>query len=118
MYMYCTVRVNVMYLFIYFFGPDLELPPGGETKKTRTPSKSEPDTPTPTLPLTTPDYAAGLGVEYPPSTPVTPGGPGGSELGGPGRQKGALELALQSPGPSTSSVETQLQRPQVHVHVQ
>lgn len=87
--------------------PDLELPSGGEMKKNRTPSKSEPDTPTPTLPLTTPDYAAGLGVEYP---PATPGGPGGSEISSPSvltKKKGALELALQSPGPSSQKVDTQ-----------
>ena len=80
----------------------------------RSSSKSEPDTPTPTLPLTTPDYAAGLGVEYPPVTPSTSWGPGGSEISGPSGstgKKGALELALQSPGPSSLATDTQ--RPQV-----
>ena len=87
---------------------DLELPSGGggggggETKKNRTSSKSEPDTPTPTLPSATPDYAAGLGVEFPPATPTSSRGVGpGDVTGGAGPsssgKKGALELALQSP---------------------
>ena len=99
---------------------DLELPSGGggggggETKKHRTSSKSEPDTPTPTLPSATPDYAAGLGVEFPPATPTSSRGVGpGDVTGGAGLsssgKKGALELALQSP----TLVTTDSQTPQV-----
>ena len=86
-------------------------------KKNRNLSRSEPDTPTPTLPLTTPDYAAGLGVEYPPATPSSSQGTaGGNEVGGASSsaatgKKGALELALQSP----MSVATETQKPQVNV---
>ena len=100
---------------------DLELPSGGgggggETKKNRTSSKSEPDTPTPTLPSATPDYAAGLGVEFPPATPTSSRGVGpGDVTGGAGPsssgKKGALELALQSP----TLVTTDSQTPQVHM---
>ena len=100
---------------------DLELPSGGgggggETKKNRTSSKSEPDTPTPTLPSATPDYAAGLGVEFPPATPTSSRGVGpGDVAGGAGPsssgKKGALELALQSP----TLVTTDSQTPQVHM---
>ena len=101
---------------------DLELPSGGgggggETKKNRTSSKSEPDTPTPTLPSATPDYAAGLGVEFPPATPTSSRGVGpGDVTGGAGPsssgKKGALELALQSP----TLVTTDSQTPQVHMY--
>ena len=100
---------------------DLELPSGGgggggETKKNRTSSKSEPDTPTPTLPSATPDYAAGLGMEFPPATPTSSRGVGpGDVMGGAGPsssgKKGALELALQSP----TLVTTDSQTPQVHM---
>ena len=99
---------------------DLELPSGGgggggETKKNRTSSKSEPDMPTPTLLSATPDYAAGLGVEFPPATPTSSRGVGpGDVTGGAGPsssgKKGALELALQSP----TLVTTDSQIPQVH----
>ena len=96
--------------------PDLELPGGGgEPKKTRTSSKSEPDTPTPTLPSATPDYAAGLGVEFPPATPTSSRAVvgGGDVTGGAAAasgKKGALELALQSP---TTSLASDSQKPQV-----
>ena len=96
--------------------PDLELPGGGgESKKTRTSSKSEPDTPTPTLTSATPDYAAGLGVEFPPATPTSSQAVprGGDVTGGAAStsgKKGALELALQSP---TTSLASDSQKPQV-----
>ena len=114
-------NLHLLYTLVVVFTvplycPDLELPTAGDVKKNRSSSKSEPDTPTPTLPLTTPDYAAGLGVEYPPATPSTSGGPGGSEISGPSGstgKKGALELALQSPGPSSLATDTQ--RPQVQL---
>ena len=86
-------------------------------KRNRSMSKSEPDTPTPTLPVATPDYAAGLGVEYPPATPSSSRGPGGSEISGvvgATGKKGALELALQSP--VSTSVATETQKTPVHVH--
>ena len=91
---------------------DLELPSGGENKKTRALSKSEPDTPT--LPLATPDYAAGLGVDYSPMTPAgsvpsySPTTPGPSSMGGSEgasnlvQPRGALELALHNPMTPTS----------------
>jgi negative elongation factor A len=94
---------------------DLELPGGGgESKKTRTSSKSEPDTPTPTLTSATPDYAAGLGVEFPPATPTSSQAVprGGDVTGGAAStsgKKGALELALQSP---TTSLASDSQKPQ------
>ena len=84
-------------------------------KRNRSVSKSEPDTPTPTLPLATPDYAAGLGVEYPPATPSSSRGSGGGEssgVAGATGKKGALELALQSP--VSSSVATETQKSQVY----
>ena len=81
-------------------------------KKNRSSSKSEPDTPT--LPLATPDYAAGLGVEYPPATPSSSSRvQGGGDTPGPSSavgKKGALELALQSP--TTTAIDPQ--KPQVH----
>ncbi|CAI8046045.1 Negative elongation factor A [Geodia barretti] len=87
---------------------------GGESKKTRTSSKSEPDTPTPTLQSATPDYAAGLGVEFPPPTPTSSRAVagGGNVTGGAAStssKKGALELALQSP---TTSLASDSQKPQ------
>ena len=62
---------------------------------------SEPDTPTPTLQSATPDYAAGLGVEFPLATPTSSRAvPGGGDVTGgavaASGKKGALELALQS----------------------
>ena len=96
--------------------PDLELPGGsGESKKSRTSSKSEPDTPTPSVPSATPDYAAGLGVEFPPATPTSSRAAGsGDTTGGVAAvqtsgKKGALELALQSP----TTLSSDSQKPQV-----
>ena len=108
-------QLFVYVMLTHLFSPDLELPGGGggggETKKNRSSSKSEPDTPTPTLPSATPDYAAGLGVEFPPATPTSSRG-SGDVTGGAGPapgKKGVLELALQSP----TSVSADYQKPQV-----
>ena len=81
--------------------------------KNRSSFKSEPDTPTPTLPSATPDYAVGLGVEFPLATPTSSRG-SGDVTGGAGPapgKKGVLELALQSP----TSVSADSQKPQVRI---
>ena len=84
------VYVNV-FVFSRFRAARRRRGGGGETKKNRSSSKSDPDMPTPTLPSATPDYAAGLGVEFPLATPTSSRG-SGDVTGGRGQLQARREF--------------------------